>query len=425
MKGSKVMEKLESLVSDSIIGLESEYLRLTPQGKLSTEPHPFPLNHRNFHKDFSESQLELVTPPMKSIEEVLAFNQNLYSQAVQRLTELDETLWPFSIPPQSALEDPVPLAQFPENSEAQLYRKGLLNRYGAARQLISGIHVNLSMGPRLEAFLTSKYQSNRSELYLKASRYILEKLDMLILLTGASPWGLNSQQKQPQLSFRNSRRGYPQQGGFMNFDSLQGYLEGIERGLMDINPEFQRMGLYSKGNEIQRSTRYFQSEKEFYSPIRLKQIPKGSETQLQALKKEGAAYLELRFLDKDPHIPGGIGQNSLALLQLVFLRGLLTEESRDYSWQEGYSRAKDLSEKTIHEIQQDDSLSRRTLAFLDELNPLALIMDSQRKSSLFTDSLREYKEVAEGERPLLTERVQRFYGDMEQQIKEEIYDYAV
>jgi hypothetical protein len=113
--------------------------------------------------DFSESQIEMITPPY-----------NLVEEAYRALTEINievlngigsELLWPLSMPPRLPDEDLIPIAGF-SDSEAErymsVYRNGLALRYGKKMQMISGIHYNFSFGEGLVDYLFEQF-GNRED----------------------------------------------------------------------------------------------------------------------------------------------------------------------------------------------------------------------------------------------------------------------
>ncbi|MGL4867694.1 MAG: hypothetical protein ACRC4S_03425 [Cetobacterium sp.] len=63
-------------------GIEKESLRVKENGELALTPHPEvfkdKLNHPFVTVDFSESQLEMITPPEKSVEEAYNFLKNIH-----------------------------------------------------------------------------------------------------------------------------------------------------------------------------------------------------------------------------------------------------------------------------------------------------------------------------------------------------------
>jgi len=80
------------LLSGNLMGIEKEGLRVSRKGGLSQAPHPSALGcaltHPNITTDFSESLLELVTPPLPTAQSVLNFLKDthiIYIAVCQRI----------------------------------------------------------------------------------------------------------------------------------------------------------------------------------------------------------------------------------------------------------------------------------------------------------------------------------------------------
>jgi glutamate--cysteine ligase len=316
-------------------GIERETHRVLPDGALSPAPHPPTLQQPGFTRDFAESQLEIVTPPRSGIRETLAELGRL-TEAAQREIG-DELLWPFSMPPRLPEESEVPIASFGPTEagrRARLYREGLALRYGKARQMICGVHVNVSAGAALLALMSSEAPLTSEErkagqpadaYALRLIRNLYAELPLLILLYGASPvLGGGEENAPPAISYRNSRGGYARDEfmPYLDLTTLGAYLDGIRRGLRTQSPIFAGLGLVRGGRVVQLNTNVFQTDKEFYAPIRLRQTLLGGESALDALARRGVGYLELRFFDVDPTHPSGIAQDALRLLHLLLLDAL-------------------------------------------------------------------------------------------------------
>ena len=147
-------------------GIERESLRIDNAGKLSMKPHPHELGDKGKNPyittDFSESQVELITPTFKSVEEVYNFINTLYDITAMNIS--DEYLWPQSMPCVIPEDDKIPVAQYEGNTANTAYREKLLKKYGGKKQLISGIHYNFSHNEDLiinssNAFMHSGHKS--------------------------------------------------------------------------------------------------------------------------------------------------------------------------------------------------------------------------------------------------------------------------
>ena len=103
-------------------GIERELLRTTQQGSLALTQHPnalgAKLTHPSITTDFSESQLELITPVHRSTESVLADLAQIHQWTAQHLG--DERLWPGSMPCQLPEEHAIPLAYYGDSNLGRL-----------------------------------------------------------------------------------------------------------------------------------------------------------------------------------------------------------------------------------------------------------------------------------------------------------------
>ena len=81
-------------------GIEREMLRVDKNGYLSFTDHPGIFGDKVLNPyittDFSESQVEIITPALDKIEETYSFSKALYD--IVALEIGDEILWPQSMP---------------------------------------------------------------------------------------------------------------------------------------------------------------------------------------------------------------------------------------------------------------------------------------------------------------------------------------
>src|SRR5262245_6930558 len=91
-------------------GIERETLRVLPDGSLSRKIHPIVLGsalaNSYITTDFSESQLEFITPDFLKIEETLSFLNDIHCFFYTKVP--NELLWPSSMP--MVLEEEIPIA---------------------------------------------------------------------------------------------------------------------------------------------------------------------------------------------------------------------------------------------------------------------------------------------------------------------------
>src|SRR5471030_860770 len=135
-------------------GIERESLRVDNNGELSLKDHPSVFGDKvdNVYitTDFAESQIEVITPPFKSVEETYNFTNALYDIVAMEIG--DEYLWPQSMPGVVPDDDKIKVSEYGKNDkgkEAGLYRESLIKKYGGKKQIICGIHYNFSFSEEL------------------------------------------------------------------------------------------------------------------------------------------------------------------------------------------------------------------------------------------------------------------------------------
>lgn len=359
-------------------GLEKENQRVLANGELALTPHPIEfgdkLKNQHITTDFSESQIEIITPPCNSAEEV--FNElNKINTEVEKSIG-DELLWPLSMPPKLPNEKDIPIANFSDSENGkykEIYRKGLAVRYGKKMQMISGIHYNFSFGEGLINYLYKKFGDDIDKrlfidkIHFQVARNFLRYSWILIYLFGASPSCHSSyfsvinkeigvvhdccprcakiinnvdqdtltddtnknkfshvcvaQMNQYATSLRVSRFGYSNSLKSMNiyFNSLKEYSEKIREMISTEDEEYLKLGIYENGTQVQLNGNILQNENEFYSSIRLKQPLKSGETPLEALENRGVEYVELRILDLNPFEKLGLSLEQMNFIHIFML----------------------------------------------------------------------------------------------------------
>ena len=339
-----MLEKIKSLLTREDLlgghfGIEREGLRCEISGKLALTPHPevFGEKLRNPYitTDFSESQLELITPAMDTLEQTYDFLSELYDIAVMEIG--DEYIWPQSMPCIIPEDKKIPIARFckcPPGVDAESYRQKLMLKYGGKKQLVSGIHYNFSFKESLIQKLHTAYapqldtKSFKNSLYLKVTRNYLRYRWLIIYLLGSTSTmhetyveacgkqlkkiSSDSFSSDGALSYRNGDCGYQNKTAiFPNYDSVGEHIASLERFIKEGTIE---------------------SHKELYSQIRLKAKDNGN--LLESLQKDGICYLEYRSIDINPFDRAGISLNDLYFMQLFNLYLLFKEESDYTLWQE-------------------------------------------------------------------------------------------
>ena len=320
-------------------GVEREGLRVDFEGKLSQKPHPIAFGHKMCNPyittDFSESQLELITPTFSTTKETYNFLNALYDIVAMEIK--DEYLWPQSMPAIIPDDKDIPIAEFCECEEgktAREYREELFLKYGGKRQLISGIHYNFSFNENIIKKLyensskSKNYKTFKDDIYLKVTRNYLRYRWLLIYLLGCTGVVHESYQEdcvkqlkeisedsfsnEGALSYRNSECGYKNKIDlFPNYNSVKDYVDSINKF---IDEDF------------------IDNHKELYAPIRLK--AKDPKSLLNSLMNDGINYLEYRSIDINPFEKGGIALNDLYFMNIFNLFLLIEDESNYENWQQ-------------------------------------------------------------------------------------------
>lgn len=300
----------------AVFGIEKEGLRVTSNGQLALTDHPHKFGSRSFHPyiqtDFSESQLELISPPLASIQGSYNWMAALHDVALQTLP-LDESIWPMSMPMVLPDESIIPIAKLDNKKDVE-YRETLTHKYGKKKQMLSGVHYNFELDDQLISRLfecqTDYSDKNlfKSMLYLKLTKNFLRYRWLLTYLLGASPIVDDSffmDQEIPQdyvRSIRSSHYGYVNQSEVsVSFNSIEDYV-------------------YSLKNMVEKG--FLSEEKEFYSAVRFR----GTD-QAEELLTKGVSYLELRGFDLNPFDPFGMSIRTIEFIQLFCLYMIWMDET--------------------------------------------------------------------------------------------------
>ncbi|MGX6962406.1 bifunctional glutamate--cysteine ligase GshA/glutathione synthetase GshB [Vagococcus xieshaowenii] len=292
------------------VGLEKESQRVTLNGVLATTGHPKILGSRSYHPniqtDFSETQVELITPVFENETDVVSYLGALHEVVLRSMNE-DEMLWPLSMPPVLPEKDEDIIIAKLDKFEDVLYRRYLAKSYGKRKQMVSGIHYNFEFNEKFIEKLFEGQQNYlnlvefKTDLYLKVTRNYLRYRWLVTYLFGATPvseWGYFDENEmkpnEPVRSIRNSKFGYT------NHDDVFVSYESLERYEQDI------ADLIEKGK--------LSEEKEFYSPVRLR----GGKS-MADLKQAGIQYIEIRNIDNNPFASYGITEDQTEFLHIFLM----------------------------------------------------------------------------------------------------------
>ena len=301
-----------------LFGVEKENIRVDKQGLISQTPHPAifgdKLNHSYITTDFSESQVEMITPPLPTIEQTLGFLETIHDIVSVELE--DEYLWPQSIPPILPEEDQIPIARYSTSgTEEEKYRKILAKKYGRKKQAISGIHFNISFDDTLLQMLYQETAQEisidafRDEVYLKITRQLLRYRWLYILIFGSSPQVDPTYElkcKDLPLFFNSKTRGLSLRS------SCYGY-----GNLIDLYPDYQTTKGYLHSVEEMVTVGKLSATKELYASVR----PKFN------TDSDSISYVEARFIDINPLNKIGLTHEMLSFIHWLIIYGLLSDEN--------------------------------------------------------------------------------------------------
>ena len=342
---------LELLFQQGSFGIEKESQRVHADGSIVTSLHPKAFGNRRFHPyiqtDFAESQLELVTPPMKKLEDTLRWLSAIHEVTLRTLPE-DEFIFPFSMPAGLPPEEQIKVAQL-DSQEDVAYREHLVQSYGKYKQMVSGIHYNFQIDPKfIDALFHAQNETQsavdfQNNFYLKIAKNFLRYQWILLYLFSATPtveekyFRGNSPLKPHQYvrSLRSGKYGYVNDPKIhVSYDSLQEYVETLEHWV-------------KSGDLI--------AEKEFYSSVRLRGAKKARD-----LLEKGIQYLEFRLFDLNPFAPYGMELTDAKFIHYFILLMAWLDDTAD---QEGIK----LGKARLAEVAWEDPREQSVYAVEGEL----------------------------------------------------------
>ncbi|MDD9148290.1 glutathione synthase [Sporolactobacillus sp. CQH2019] len=283
-----------SLMTKGYFGLERENLRINPDGSLALTPHPAAfgdkLTNPEITTDFSESQIEIITPVSTSLPELLFREKYLIKKVYRGIGP--ELLWPLSSPPaRLPAEERIPIADFgPAGKDKNDYRAYLAQKYGRRRQLYCGIHFNFSFAEE-NLYNEGAGVEERNRLYLKMAAVAMRYRFFLVHLLSASP------ETHGGVCYRSARL------------SASGY-KNIEPVYLDYSNPAAYLASLSSAVE----TGLIESPRELYQLVRIK--GKGFE---DLMWRPEADRIELRIPDLNPLYAEGINPDDLYLMHLYLM----------------------------------------------------------------------------------------------------------
>lgn len=352
----------QTLLRNSLTGLEKESLRVNTEGSIASTPHPSVLGSalKNpwITTDYAEAMLELITPPCDRAHKSLDFLLDVETFVYQHLK--DELLWTTSMPCVIRGEDDIAIANYGTSNAGKMksvYRQGLAERYGKVMQVISGVHFNYSVAT--EFWPAYQEVDNASDVeaqefinvkYMGMTRNIQRYGWIIPYLFGTSPavcksfvedgvkpegmkdykghtyyaeWGTSL--RMGDIGYTNSNE--DSSGVKASYNSLAEYISSLRKAISTPHQEYVDIGVKSGDEYLQLNTNILQIENEYYSSVRPKQILNGFEKPTCALERRGIQYVELRSVDINAFRPAGLTHKQLYFLEIFMLFCLLQDSA--------------------------------------------------------------------------------------------------
>ena len=365
-----LFSELKEFLRSGLVGFEKESIRVI-DSKIAQSPHPEPLGsalcNQYITTDFSEAQLELVTPPFHERKTALSFLDNIHHFVSCNID--DQILWPFSMPPSINSENDIPIANYGSSNLGlfkRTYRKGLSHRYGRMMQAISGVHYNYSVpdtlwqSPIFENINTSSKEA-RSTAYLNMLRNIFRFNWLILYLFGASPivtknfiTDNNKALKQIDhstfylpyaTSLRMSDFGYCnalRNKLQISMNSLQEYISDLRKATSSPFKDYLAIDNVNTKSE-QINCNQLQIDDEYYAVARVKSKIISDQSTTSKLEISGVDFIELRSLDLNPYSRIGIDDETVLFLEVLLIY-CFTKQSPYFT------------DKDIRDISHNDSL---------------------------------------------------------------------
>jgi glutamate--cysteine ligase len=404
-------------------GVEKESLRVDPHGRLAQTPHPAglgsALSHDCITTDFSEALMEFITGIAHNPARTVAAMHDIHTFTYTQLPR-EELLWISSMPCVLTDNDSIPLAQYGSSNIAQLktlYRKGLSFRYGRSMQTIAGIHYNFSLPDSFWELLHAESGSQdslsdfRTDRYFALIRNFRRHAWLLLYLFGASPalcksfvrnnpnHGLQDYDDgtlyMPHgTSLRMGDLGYTSKAQAslnISYNSLVEYTDGLAQAIKTPYAPYASFAT-ADGSPAQLNSNILQMEAEFYSTIRPKRIPAKGERPVQALRKYGVEYIEVRCLDLNPFLAVGIDEETMHFLNGFLLYCALApsapfssaDSAEIASNQQTVVRRGREPGLQLQRSGENVSLSSWATDILQDVQQLARVLDTATHSTLHT-----------------------------------------
>jgi glutamate--cysteine ligase len=409
-----LFSELEDILNYSRVGFEKESLRVV-NSSISQHPHPESLGsalcNDYITTDFSEAQLELVTPALNDKIKGLNFLEDIHHFVSCNIE--DEILWPFSMPTIINKDKDIPIAEYGSSNLGlfkRTYREGLSRRYSRMMQTISGIHYNYSVpetlwqGPLIKE-MSGKSNEIRSSAYFNMLRNILRINWLILYLFGASPIITRSfitkgSQSLKQLdnqtfylphatSLRMSDFGYcniRRNKLQVSMNSLQEYVSDLRKATNTPFNEFVTIDKINTKLQKQINENVLQIDDEYYAVARAKSKTISEQRTTSKLSQGGVDYIELRSLDLNPYSRIGIDKETVLFLETLLTycfikqgRNFMDDEIRDINHNDSLV-AKKGREPNLCLLKNGETISLKDWGneIIDNLLSIAAALDSDK-----------------------------------------------
>ncbi|MGZ8174252.1 MULTISPECIES: glutamate--cysteine ligase [Methylobacter] len=424
------------LLCGGLKGIEKESLRISKDGFIAQTPHPkalgSALTHPYITTDYSESLIELITPPFADIKDSLDYLHNIHQFVYEHLD--NEILLGASMPCGIDGDESIPIAEYGSSNIGRMkhvYRHGLWHRYGRTMQSIAGIHFNYSVPEALWPVLHKEKNSPLSlEQFINEAYFGLirnfQRMGWLILyLFGASPAICkNFFNSRPALmmqfeafdngtlyhpyatSLRMSDIGYKSKNQAnlnIDYNSIDGYVSSLSAAINTPYPEYEKIGTLVDGEYRQLNSNILQIENEFYSTMRPKQIAQSGEKPTLALKRRGVRYIEMRSLDLDLFNPIGIDEDKARFIEALLLTCLLQDSPKTSAQEQQVNNANQLAVANfgrkpgleLNKNNQKILLKDWAAEILESMQPVCAILDQDDAAKHYSSALEKQQLLVE------------------------------
>lgn len=432
------------LVDQHLFGVEKESLRVNAEGLISMADHPRALGsalaNRYITTDYAEALLEIVSPPLTSVEDVLGYLRSAHRFIYPRLPA-HETIWATSMPCTLPDAGEIRIGEYGTSHQATMkhaYRRGLGLRYGRTMQVIAGVHFNFSWADALwdiwpdiaarpmpaqrSAGGLSARQAYVTDQYFGVTRNLLRYGWLIPFLFGASPAicrsFLGGSDPLPGMLLHNDHTCYEPYGtslrmgdiGYqyrkgtdvkvrVGYNSLEEYVGDLTREISTPHHRYQQMGLKdADGLPHQLSVNRLQIENEYYSSVRPKPLPVDDELPLLAMARRGINYLELRSVDVNVFDPVGISERQMYFMEVFMLfcllqpSALFTSNELDViseNMAKVAHRGREPDLQLVRVDKNNERVSRETwgLSLLEQMDAVAALLDQASSSVHYSQAL--------------------------------------